>query len=275
MTLFWKRFVRDKSAVLGLVIICAVLLVAILAPFLAPDDPDAQALDRRREPPSGQHPFGLDPYGRDILSRIIYGARTTILAGVLCVAIGAAVGSTLGLLAGYYEKKIDSLIMRANDVLLAFPYFLLAILVVAVLGPGLINAIIAVAITTVPNYARVVRGATLVVKRNEFIEASKAMGSSNLRIIFDHVLPNVLAPIIVLSTIGVASAVISTAALSFLGLGAQPPTAEWGLMLSEGRSYLTSAPHITFFPGLFIALLVLGFNLLGDGLRDILDPRLK
>jgi ABC-type dipeptide/oligopeptide/nickel transport system permease subunit len=197
------------------------------------------------------------------------------MAGVLCVLIGGVPGSFLGLIAGFYEGRLGSVIMRTMDLLLAFPYFLLAILIVAVLGPGLLNAIVAVAITTVPKYARVVRGSAMVVKRGEFIEASRAMGSSNLDIIFGHVLPNVLAPVIVLSTIGIASAVISTAALGFLGLGAQPPTAEWGLMLSEGRSYITASPHITFFPGVFILLLVLGFNLLGDGLRDILDPRLK
>lgn len=273
--MFWERFKRDKNAVAGLVIISLIIVMAIIAPLIAPYDINAQDLAHRRESPSWRHPFGRDVYGRDILSRIIFGSRTTLLAGVLCVLIGAVIGSLLGLIAGYYEGWADAIIMRAMDVLLAFPYFLLAILIVAVLGPGLINAIIAVSITTVPNYARVVRGSALVVKKNEFIEASRAMGASNARIILDHVLTNVLAPIIVLSTIGVASAVISTAALGFLGLGAQPPTAEWGLMLAEGRSYITASPHITFFPGLFIVLLVLGFNLLGDGLRDILDPRLK
>ncbi|MCR4397735.1 MAG: ABC transporter permease [Firmicutes bacterium] len=273
--MFWRRFKRDRNAVAGLVIITLIVLMAVFAPVLAPFDINAQDLAHRREAPSKAHPFGTDIFGRDILGRIVYGARTTLLAGVLCVLVGGVVGSALGLVAGYYEGWVSAAIMRAMDVLLAFPYFLLAILIVAVLGPGLVNAVIAVSVTNVPNYARVVRSSAMVVKRHEMIEAARAMGASDARIIFDHVLPNVLAPIIVLSTVGVASAVISTAALGFLGLGAQPPTAEWGLMLSEGRSYITASPHITFFPGLFIVLLVLGFNLLGDGLRDILDPRLK
>ena len=273
--MFWRRFRRDKGAILGLLLVGLTLFVAIAAPYIAPHDPEAQQLDKRREGPSRDHPLGLDPYGRDILSRLLYGSRITILAGLLCVAIAGVVGSLLGLLAGYYEGKPGTLIMRTMDVLLAFPYFLLAILIVAVLGAGLWNAVIAVAVTSIPNYARVVRGSTLVVKNQEFIEASKAMGASDLRIIFDHILPNSMAPIIVLSTVGVATAIIATAALSFIGLGAQPPTPEWGLMLSEGRPYITSAPHITFFPGMCILLLVLGLNLLGDGLRDILDPRLR
>jgi ABC-type dipeptide/oligopeptide/nickel transport system permease subunit len=271
----WKRIKRDKSTLIGLLIISAAVLMAVVAPWVAPYDPDLQDMAHRREGPTREHPFGQDPFGRDILSRILHGSRTTLLAGVLCVLIGGAIGSFLGLMAGFYGGKMDSAIMRAMDVLLAFPYFLLAILIVATLGPGLTNAVVAVAITSIPNYARVVRSSTLMVKRDEFIEAARAMGASKLMIVFDHVLPNVLASIIVLSSVGIASAVISTAALGFLGLGAQPPTAEWGLMLAEGRSYITSSPHITFFPGLFILLLVLGFNLLGDGLRDILDPRLK
>lgn len=258
-----------------MVLVSTTLLVALIGPFIAPYDPDAQNLERRREGPTAEHPFGRDPYGRDILSRILHGARLTVAAGVLCVMIGGLVGSLLGLIAGYYGGVVDNVIMRIMDVLLAFPYFLLAILIVAVLGTNLANAIVAVAITTIPNYARVVRGSTMVLKRSEFIEASRALGASNLWIIINHVLPNVAAPVIVLSTLGVASAVISTAALSFLGLGAQPPQAEWGLMLSEGRSYITSAPHIVLFPGLCILVFVLGLNLLGDGLRDALDPRLK
>lgn len=273
--MFWRRFCQDKGAMLGLAFVLLIIIMAIFAPILARYRPDAQNLLLRRAGPSLEHWFGLDTFGRDMLSRIVYGARNTLMAGVLSVVFAGLVGSMLGLMAGYYEGKMGSLIMRSMDVLLSFPYFLLAILIVAVLGPGLINAIIAVAITNIPNYARVVRSSCLVLKNSVFIEASRAMGAKNSWIIFSHILPNALSSIIVLSTVGMASAIIVTAALSFIGLGAQPPMAEWGLMLSEGRSFIVSAPHITIFPGLCIVMLVLGFNLLGDGLRDILDPRLK
>lgn len=275
MRMFWRRFCQDKGAMLGLAFVLLIIIMAIFAPILARYRPDAQNLLLRRAGPSLEHWFGLDTFGRDMLSRIVYGARNTLMAGVLSVVFAGLVGSMLGLMAGYYEGKMGSLIMRSMDVLLSFPYFLLAILIVAVLGPGLINAIIAVAITNIPNYARVVRSSCLVLKNSVFIEASRAMGAKNSWIIFSHILPNALSSIIVLSTVGMASAIIVTAALSFIGLGAQPPMAEWGLMLSEGRSFIVSAPHITIFPGLCIVMLVLGFNLLGDGLRDILDPRLK
>lgn len=273
--MMWKRFKKDRSSVVGLVLVVAVVLIAILAPLLLPYDPTEQQLSMRRQPPSLEHPFGFDSHGRDIFSRIMLGSRATLVAGLLCVLLACAVGTTLGLIAGYFGGKIRVLIMRSMDVLLAFPYFLLAILIIAAMGPGLGNAVIAVAVTSIPQFTRVVCSTTMVLREREFIEASRALGISTARLLWDHILPNTLAPIIVLVTVGAASAIISTAALSFIGLGAQPPMPEWGLMLSEGRPYITSAPHIIFFPGIFILMLVLGLNLLGDGLRDVLDPRLR
>lgn len=275
MRMIWLRLRRDKGALLGLFLVTVVVLMAIFAPLIAPYDPNAQNLSERRSLPSSEHLMGQDTYGRDIFSRIVYGSRNTLMAGIVCVLIAGVIGSFLGLIAGFYEGKLGNLIMRSMDVVLAYPYFLLAILIVAVLSPGLFNAIVAVSITTIPSYARTVRSNTLVLKNSLFVEAARALGSTNRWIIFKHILPNSMASIIVLSTVGVATAIISTAALSYIGLGAQPPAPEWGLMLSEGRSYLTSAPHISIFSGLSIVLLVLGFNLFGDGLRDVLDPRLK
>lgn len=273
--MFWKRLKKDKGALLGLFLVVVTVVLAILAPVIAPYNPVLQNLKQRRAVPSSEHLLGLDPYGRDIASRLLYGAGNTLMAGLVCVTIAGTIGSLLGFIAGYFEGRVGTLIMRLMDVLLAFPYFLLAILIVSVLGPGLRNAIFAVAITNIPTYARVVRSSTLTLKNLAYIEAARAQGANDRWIIIEHILPNSLAPIIVLSTVGIASAIISTAALSFIGLGAQPPTAEWGLMLSEGRSYIASAPHISVFPGLCIILVVLGFNLLGDGLRDSLDPRLR
>ena len=273
--MLWKRFKKDRSSLIGLSLVCMVVLMAVFAPLVAPYDPTEQDLSMRRKPPSLAHPFGFDPHGRDIFSRIIVGARATLVSGVVCVLLAGVIGTSLGLVAGYFGGRISSVIMRGMDVVLAFPYFLLAILIVAAMGPGLKNAIIAVAVTNIPQFTRVVCSTTMVLREKEFVEASRAQGISTFRLLWDHILPNNLAPIIVLVTVGAASAIISTAALSFIGLGAQPPMPEWGLMLSEGRPYITSAPHIIFFPGIFILFLVLGLNLLGDGLRDILDPRLR
>lgn len=271
----WLRLRKDMGALIGLFLVIVTIFVAIFAPFLAPHDPGTQSLAERRARPSKEHLFGQDIYGRDMLSRIIYGSRTTLIAGVLCVLMSGIIGSFLGLCAGYYKGSISTIIMRTMDLMMSFPVFLLAILIVSVLGPGLVNAVVAVAITTIPSYARVVRSSALTLKNTQYVEAARAMGASNLAIMYDHILPNSAASIIVMSTTGVASAIISTAALGFIGLGAQPPTAEWGLMLNEGRSFITSDPHLCMIPGLAIVLLVLGFNLSGDGLRDALDPRLK
>ena len=270
-----KRFVRDKAAILGAVLVLIVLIVAVLGPVLAPEDPYHQDLSLKRAGISLDAPFGRDEYGRDILSRVLVGARLTVLSGFAVVIGAMIIGLTLGVLAGYKGGFWDSIIMRAMDFILSMPYFFLAILIVSILEPALENAIIAVTITKIPEYARVIRGDTLRLRNSGYVEAAKAMGASNFHIIVRHIIPNLIGSVIVLSTVGVASAVTMVAALSFLGLGAQPPTAEWGLMLSEGRNFITSDPHMTLIPGLILALFVLGLNLVGDGLRDVLDPRLR
>ncbi|MCR4427498.1 MAG: ABC transporter permease [Firmicutes bacterium] len=273
--MFWKRLKRDRNAILGLAILIVMGLVALFAPIISPHDPTDQSLEHQREKPTREHPFGRDIFGRDILSRIIHGSRLTLLAGGFSVALSTVVGTFLGIVSGYYGGWVDSVVMRFIDILLSFPYFLLAILMAAILGPGLWKACVAVAVASMPRTARVVRGSVLAIRDVEYIEAARAMGATDSWIVVRHVLPNVAAPIIVLATLELAGAILHTSGLSFLGLGAQPPSAEWGLMLNEAKGYLTTEPHMSFFPGLFTAILVLGFNLFGDGLRDILDPRLK
>ena len=273
--MFWKRFKRDKSAVIGLIIVIAIFITAILGPIIAPQDPYEQNLPKRRQLPNKENIFGRDAYGRDIFTRILYGARITIASGFLAISISIIFGSALGVISGYWGGAIDNLIMRVVDLILALPYFFLAILIVAILGPRLVNAIIAIAISMIPQYARVLRGATLGIKEAQFVEAAKAIGESDFRIVIEHIIPNLIGTVIVLATVGIATSVIGVASLSFLGMGAQPPTAEWGLMLSEGRDYITSYPHMIVIPGIFLAVFVLGINLVGDGLRDVLDPRLK
>ncbi len=275
MGLKLKRFTRDRLGILGAVILIVVLLITLLSPLLAPRDPYQQSLAERRQAPSQEHWLGTDEFGRDILSRLIYGARNTLLMGTLSVSIGLFIGTFLGLISGYYGGPIDNLIMRLIDLMLAFPYFLLAILIVATLGPGMINSIIAIGISSVPNYTRVVRGCVLEIRGKLFITAEVAQGSSELRIIHRHVLSNVYAPITVVGTLGIGSAILGGAALGFLGLGAQPPVPEWGVMISGGRAFLLDAPHISLLPGTALAFLVLGVNLFGDTLRDVMDPRLK
>ena len=271
----WRTFKVNRAAVVGLGILAVVIGVALFAPLLAPEDPTAQHLALRRQPPSRGALFGRDGFGRDLLSRAIVGSRATLLAATGAVALSASVGSAIGMTAGFRGGFVDSLLMRGMDLVLSFPYFLLAILVIAIAGPGLANAALAIAITYIPQYARIVRGATLEVKQNEYIDAARAAGIGDTRIVMTHVLPNVMAPIIVLSTVGMALSITGVAALSFLGLGARPPSPEWGAMLAEGREFLTTAPHITFFPGMCILFTVLAFNLVGDGLRDTFDPRLQ
>jgi ABC-type dipeptide/oligopeptide/nickel transport system permease subunit len=275
MASVYRKLLNDKLTVFSISILIIVLLCSFLAPFIAPYNPYHQSLAERRKGPSQRHWLGTDEFGRDILSRLIYGARNTLLIGVLSVSIGLFIGTFLGLIAGYYGGFIDILIMRIIDLMLAFPYFLLAILIVATLGPGMINSTIAIGIASVPDYSRVVRGAVLTIRGKLFIQAEVALGSGDPRIIFSHVLPNVFAPIIVLGTLRLASSILGGAGLGFLGLGTQPPNPEWGVMLSGGRSFLIDAPHISLFPGVALALLVLAFNLFGDTLRDYLDPRLK
>jgi len=271
----WRVFARNKAAVVGLVVLVVLVLVAVLAPWLAPHDPSAQSLGLRRAGPSADAWLGRDEFGRDILSRIMLGARATLLAALGSVALSGVIGTLIGVVAGYRGGIADSLLMRSMDLVLSFPYFLLAILVVAVAGPSLRNAAIAIGITYIPQYARVVRGATLEVVGKEYIEAAHASGVRGPRIALRHVLPNINAPIIVITTVGLAMAIVGISSLSFLGLGAQPPSPEWGAMLSGGRQYVASAPHISVFPGLAILITVLSLNLVGDGLRDTLDPTMR
>lgn len=266
---------ENRLAVVGLVIVVSLVLMAILAPFIVPHDPIEQHLDLRLLSPSWQYPLGTDDLGRCILSRLIYGTRVSLQVGVMVVGITAISGSLLGLTAGYLGGIIDEIIMRIVDVLLAFPGLILALVIAGLLGPGLFNVMLALSVVGWTRYARVVRGCVLSAKEKGFVEAARAIGSSNFYIMFRHVLPEALSPVIVMSTLGMGWTILSAAALSFLGLGAQPPMPEWGSMLNSGRAFLRVAPHLTTFPGLAIMVTVLAFNFLGDGLRDALDPRQK
>jgi peptide/nickel transport system permease protein len=283
-----RRLLQRKSALVGMAILGLLVLTAIFAPWIAPYDPEQVLIGiediKRRAPPcvhllgcpadQPQHLMGLDGNARDQFSRVVYGSRYSLVIGIVTVGFAIIVGTTLGALAGYWGGYSDNGIMRVMDVLLAFPALLLAIAIVAVLGPGLVNALLAIAIVTIPAFARVMRASVLSVKETDYISASRALGAGTSRILFGSILPNAMTPLIVLGTLEIASAILSAAALSFLGLGAQPPTPEWGTMLGAERNQVFTAPHLVFFPGLAIMLTVLGFNLLGDGLRDALDPRL-
>ena len=271
----WKRLFKNKTAMLGLTIIGILSIVAILAPVLAPYDPIKTSVLERLEAPSGEHLLGTDNLGRDILSRIIYGSRISIQVGVISVSIALVLGVTFGVLAGYYGGWIDNLIMRFIDIMLAFPSILLAIVIMAILGPQLSNAMIAIGFVNLPRFARIVRSSVLSVKEDEYVSAARSLGASDFRIIMKHILPNCLAPLTVQSTLSIATAILEAAGLSFLGLGAQPPTPEWGAMLTAGQSAIQLAPWVVTFPGLAIVITVLGFNLFGDGLRDALDPKMK
>lgn len=271
----WTRLKKSKMAVLSLGFLLAMVLMAIFADVLAPYSYDTQNLDEMLQPPSPAHWFGTDEYGRDILSRIIFGSRISLEVGFVAVFFSVTIGGVIGAISGYYGRSIDNFLMRAMDILLAIPGILLAIAIVNVLGTGLINVMIAVGIASIPTYARIVRASVLSIREQEYVEAAKAIGENDLTIIFRYILPNCMAPIIVQATLGVAWAILSAAGLSFLGLGLQPPTPEWGAMLSEGRQYIYDAWWITTFPGIAIVLIVLALNIFGDGLRDALDPRLK
>ncbi len=274
----WETFhdlLRSRSATFGMALIALVLLVAVIGPALAPHDPLMPAPLDRLKGPSEKNLFGTDSLGRDIFSRVIYGARISILIGLISVSISLLPGTLLGLVAGYFGGRVDSLIMRLMDMLLAFPAILLAIFITAILGPSLPNTMVAVGIVYIPHYARIVRASVLALKEQLFVQAIAHLGGGHSRILGRHILPNALPPIIVYATLGMGTAVLQAAALGFLGLGAQPPQPEWGAMLSEGRQYIQIAPHVAAFPGAAILVLVLGFNLFGDGLRDVLDPSLR
>lgn len=272
---FVTRFMASSSAMIGLCLLIVMIFCAVFAPVLAPYDPYASDLPNSLQAPNAAHLLGTDELGRDILSRILYGARISLLVGIEAVTLALIFGVILGAVAGFYGGKADTIIMGIMDIMLSFPSILLAIAFMTVLGRGLDKAVIAIGIVSIPHYARIVRGSVLSVKENVYIMAARAIGSSDRRLIFVHILPNVLAPIIVRATVGVSVAILEAAALGFLGLGVQPPTAEWGTMLGSGRQTIFNAPHIVTFPGVAITITVMAFNLLGDGLRDVLDPRLK
>lgn len=256
-------------------IITILILTAIFGPALAPYEANFIDMSNRFAPPSLAHPFGTDDFGRDILSRIMVGARVSLQVGIIAVSLSATVGTLLGLVAGYTGRITDEIIMRAMDILFAFPAILLAITIMAVLGRGIGNAMIAIGIVYIPIFARIARGSVLVVRQEEFVEAARSIGSPNTRIVWRHILPNILSPLIVETTLSLSFAILAEAALSFFGLGTQPPDPSWGRMLSEGRAYFRQSAWLAIFPGLAIMMTVMGFNLLGDGLRDALDPRLK
>jgi peptide/nickel transport system permease protein len=270
-----RRFLTNFAFTSGALLTVALLVVALAAPLLAPFDPNVQDTARRLEPPTRDHPLGLDDLGRDVLSRILFGARVSLRVGFSVVLIGSLIGVTLGAIAGYFGGMADLLVMRVCDILLAFPGILLAIALVAVLGPSLTNVIIALATINWVGYARLVRGQVLKVREMEFVTAAKALGARSPRVIVLHVLPNVINPVIVMATLGLAGAILAEAALSFLGLGVQPPTPSWGAMLTSGRRYLGLANHLAIYPGIAIMLAVMGLNFLGDGLIDALDPKYR
>jgi len=273
--LSWHRLVRSPNMLIGFGVLFVVVVSAVFARQIAPYDPIDQQFTSQLQAPSTAHLFGTDEFGRDVLSRCIYGTRVALTVGVIADGIALGLGVIFGVISGYIGGRVDGAIMRFMDVMLAFPYLLLAMIVVAILGPSLTNAMIAIGIVYMPRFARLVRGAVLAIREEEFVEAARAMGTSMVRILARHVLPNILSPIIVMATLTVGFSIVETAGLSFLGLGASPPTPEWGSMLATGRSYMLSAPWIATFPGLAILFTVIGFNIIGDGLRDLLDPRLR
>jgi peptide/nickel transport system permease protein len=269
------RVRRSRSAVIGLLLIGLMVGSAWLAPVLSPYGPTKQSLRDRLEAPSTAHWFGTDSYGRDILSRVLYGGRLSLTVGVLSVLIGVTFGSLAGIVAGYAGGAIDDVIMRLVDMIMSFPTILLAIVIVSTLGPGLTNAMIAIGVSSIPAFARVVRGTTLTAKTNDYVEAARSVGAGNSRILFRHILPNVVSSVTVIATLRLARSILTAATLSFLGLGVQSPAIDWGAMLDSGRAYMVSAWWVSVFPGVAIMIAVLGFNLLGDGIRDLLDPRLR
>ena len=273
-SIFLKKLLANKLAIVGFVIMSIIVIMAIFAPMIAPYDPNEIDVANSMMPPGYDgHIFGTDSYGRDLFSRILYGSRVSLIVGVAAILVGCLIGVLLGLIAGYFGGTLDSIIMRIMDAMFAFPFILLAITLMMVFGSGLFNTILAIAIGNIPGFARITRGQVLAIKEEGYIEVTESLGAKKFRIIFSHILPNAVTPIIVYGTMSVAGAIISEAALSYLGLGIAPPTASWGSILQEGKDYLVLAPHISIFPGLAIVLSVLGINLFGDALRDVSDPK--
>lgn len=270
-----RQMLRNKPALFGLAVVILVVSMTLFADFMAPYDPSAQDLTKRLQPPSLEHPFGLDEFGRDILSRVIHGARVSMLVGISVITLALGVGMLLGVFSGYFGGKVDMLVMRVADIFLAFPGLILAIGFMAVLGQSLTNVIVSLVLVNWPGYARVIRGQVLHIRGIEYVEAARAIGASHRSIMLGHILPNAMSPLIVLATIGMGWAILAEAGLSFLGLGVKPPTPSWGAIISSGRAYLIQAPHIATIPGLILALTILAFNLIGDAIRDALDPRMR
>ena len=273
----WRQYshdlCKDPLAMVGLAILVLLISIAVMAPYIAPYDPDAIEISRRLQWPNQDHLLGTDKFGRDVLSRIIFGARLSLLMPAIIVVISLSIGTTVGLLSGFKGGLVDSLLMRVVDIKSSFPGLLLTLAIIGMLGPGLFNAVIAMSISGWTGYARIIRGMTLSFREMEFIEAAKCLGASDRYILIKHILPNVLSPVVLLATLNMAGAILSLAGLGFLGLGAQPPTAEWGSMLSDSQGLIFSAPYLIFIPGIAIMITVLAFNLLGDGLRDAMDPK--
>ncbi len=272
---FARQFARNRAGMIGLAIIAVIVLIALFAPIVAPFDPYEMNRIERLQGPTRTHPMGTDDLGRDLFSRIVYGARISMTVGLVSVLIATILGAPAGIIAGYFGRWIDSVIMRVADVIFAFPAILLALAITAFLGPSLRNVTISLGIVYAPGFARIVRGPVLAAKTQEYVEASRVIGASTSRILVRHLLPNVLSPILVTATVTFSFALLAEAALSFLGLGAQPPEASWGVMLSTGRRFMETVPSLAIFPGLASMVTVLGSNLLGDGLRDVLDPQLR
>jgi peptide/nickel transport system permease protein len=269
----WRSFRRNKSALVGLILIVLLVLIAIFAPLLAPHDPIEQSTINRLAPPSPEYPLGRDDYGRDVLSRIIYGTRVALTIGVLSVLLGGLLGTTIGVVAGYFGGRTESLLMRLVDILLSFPDLITGLLVMAVLGSGSVKLIVAIGLTIAPRFARIAYGPTLALKEKEFVEAARALGQKTRTILSRHILPNVAGELLVLGSLWTASAIRLEASLSFIGLGVPPPTPTWGQMIRDGTRYLSSDPLLSLAPGVALLITVFAFNLVGDGLRDVLDPR--
>ena len=276
----FRRLFRNKLAIVGMIIIGIVIFVAVFAPLLASQDPNENGVFKaypreNKQGPSLAHPMGTDDLGRDLMSLIIYGARISVRIGIFAVGLAILVGSTLGAIAGYAGGTVDNIIMRVMDIMLAFPSILLALVIVVALGPGLFNAMVAIGIVSIPTFARITRATVIKENENVYVMAARSLGAGNNRVLWRHIVPNSLSPLIVAASLGIAVAILDAAGLGFLGLGAQPPTPEWGLMLSRNKSHIFTSPWMVIFPGVAIMFLVLGFNLLGDGLRDALDPWLR